>query len=275
MMETRLIIAYCACDDIVKNSGIREQRHAKMRLAEVMTTALTAAMFFGGNQELARKFMISGNYVSHMVSKSQFNRKLHSIPKSLWEAVFNKLALEFKNENEKNEFLVDSFPVAVCHNVRANRCKIYASKRYFGYISSKSQYFYGIRIHMLTTEKGAPVEFLLRPGSMHDSKAFKEMSLTIPNWSVIYADSAYVDYKMENKLFREEKILLLPQRKSNSKHPMPETTEKIRKKKRRMVETAFSILEKLLPRSIHAVSRKGFELKIVSFIVAMAVLFVS
>lgn len=266
MMETRLIIAYCACDDIVKSFGIQEQKHAKMRLAEVMATALAATMFFGGNQELARKYMISTKAVSYMLSKSQFNRKLHSVPMNLWQEVFNCLASMFKKENRTKEFLVDSMPIAVCQKTRMNRCKIYNSKGYYGYVATREEYFYGIRIHMLTTENGAPVEYLIKPGSMHDSKAFRAMNLAIPNRSVIYADSAYLNAKEASRLFREEKVLLIAQTKRNSKHPVPEATEKIRKKKRKMVETTFSILEKLLPRSIHAVSRRGFELKIVNFI---------
>lgn len=273
-METRLIIAYCVCDDIVKNLGICEQQHAKMGLAEIMTTALAAALFFGGNQELSRKFMISSKCVSYMLSKSQFNRRLHSIPKELWSAVFERLSQEFKQKNTSHEFLVDSFPVAVCHKVRANKNKIYGTKEYCGYIASKEEFFYGIRVHMLTTEKGAPVEFLVKPGSIHDSKAFQSMPLQIPPKSVIYADSAYLNRKVACRLFEKDKVLLIAQTRSNSLHQTPRATEKRRKKKRKMIETAFSILEKLLPKSIHAVSRKGFELKIVNFVIAMAILFV-
>ena len=270
-METRLIIAYCVCDDIVKKSNIQEKNNKKMSIAEVMVTSLAATMFFGGNHELARKFMLSGRYVSYMLSKSQFNRKLHSVPMQVWEDVFEQISQNFKKSNVRKEFIVDSFPVAVCHNVRAKRCRIYENKKYFGYTASKNEYFYGIRIHMLTAADGSPVEFLLKPASVHDSKAFKDMELEIPKRSVIYADKAYTDRKTETELFKNEKILLLAQKRSNSKIPMTFETEKRVKKKRKMIETAFSLLEKLLPKSIHAVSRKGFELKIVNFVIAMAI----
>lgn len=271
-METQIIIAYCICDDIVKKSKIREQRHKKLSLSEVITTALVGAMFFGGNQEHARKFMLNGKYVKFMISKSQFNRKLHSIPKQIWNEIFETLAHTFKTNRDK-EFLVDSFPIASCHNVRALRSKIYGTKNYFGYVASKKEFFYGVRVHMLTTVYGKPVEFLLKPGSVHDSKAFKDMNIKLPRKSVIYADSAYLNRKVENSLFKKERVLLLPQRRANSKNPMPPATEKMRKKKRKMIETAFSLLEKLLPRSIHAVTKKGFELKITNFVIAMAILF--
>jgi hypothetical protein len=100
------------------------------------------------------------------------------------------------------------------------------------------------------------------------------MQLCVPYWSVIYADSAYLNRKVACQLFEKDKILLIAQTRSNSKYSTPKATEKRRKKKRKMVETTFSILERLLPKSIHAVTKKGFELKVVNFVIAMAILFV-
>ena len=97
------------------------------------------------------------------------------------------------------------------------------------------------------------------------------MNLNLPKTSVIYADSGYVNAKLENDLFKNKKILLLAQRRSNAKQQMSKNVEIIRKRKRKMVETTFSLLSKLLPKSIHAVSKKGFELKITNFIIALAI----
>jgi len=94
---------------------------------------------------------------------------------------------------------------------------------------------------MLTTLEGKPVEFLIKPGSMHDAKAFRDMRLQLPRTSIVYADSAYLNCKIENELFRNEKILLLAQRRSNTKHPMPKATEKRRKKKRKSENIKESI----------------------------------
>jgi hypothetical protein len=37
---------------------------------------------------------------------------------------------------------------------------------------------------------------------------------------------------------------------------------------RKMVETAGSLIEQLLPKSIHAVTAQGFELKVALFVIA-------
>lgn len=270
-MEAQLIVAYCTCDDIVKSLKICEQKHARMNLAEVMTTALAAAMFFGGNQERARAFMCEGHYVNYMLSKGQFNRRLHQVGPRLWQVVFEKIAAKFKAMNLSKEYAVDSFPIAVCHKARIKRCKIYSDKKYLGCVASKEEYFYGLRLHMVTTNNGSPVEMLLKPGSIHDLKVFKEMKLAIPRKSIVYADSAYLDYRHESNLFNKAKILLLSQRRSNSKQRHSLAVELRGKRKRKVIETAFSKLEKLLPRSIHAFSSAGFELKLLTFVVALAI----
>lgn len=37
---------------------------------------------------------------------------------------------------------------------------------------------------------------------------------------------------------------------------------------RKMVETASSLIERMLPKSIHAVTSQGFELKVALFVIA-------
>ena len=47
--------------------------------AEVMTTALVAALFFGGHFKTAYDFLKTHHYIPNMLSKSRFNRRLHRI----------------------------------------------------------------------------------------------------------------------------------------------------------------------------------------------------
>ena len=81
------------------------------------------------------------------------------------------------------------------------------------------------------------------------------------------ADKAYTDYALEDVL-KEADLHLLPLRKSNSKRPVPPWTHYLQARYRKAVETAGSLLERLLPKSIHAVTAQGFELKVVLFVIA-------
>ena len=50
-MDEEIITVFCLCDDLLKALGIRDDPQVKMNNAEVMTTALSAALFFGCNYE--------------------------------------------------------------------------------------------------------------------------------------------------------------------------------------------------------------------------------
>ena len=150
-METEIIITYCVCDDMIKSLKIKENVQVRMKNAEIMTTAIVAAMFFGGNHERARIFLEENKYIPNMLSKSQFNRRLHAIDGDLWNMLFDILGNVFKQTNKSQEYAVDSFPVAACKNIRISRCKLYKEEKYRGKCTSKREYFYGIKVHIIST----------------------------------------------------------------------------------------------------------------------------
>lgn len=62
-------------------------------------------------------------------------------------------------------------------------------------------------------------------------------------------------------------LLSLPAaRKNNSKHPHNSCTEYLISMGRKQVETAFSDIAGYMPKKIHAVTDKGFLIKIIAFI---------
>jgi len=139
-----------------------------------------------------------------------------------------------------------------------------------GYIVSKRRYFYGLRVHLVTTGAGEPVEFCLAAGSEVDISLFKKMSLDLPEGSIICADKGYTDYHYED-LLEEVGLYLKAQRKKNSKREMPAWEEFLGKPIRQYIETVFSKLSALFSRKIHAVTPRGFELKIVWFLLAFSI----
>lgn len=66
-------------------------------------------------------------------------------------------------------------------------------------------------------------------------------------------------------------IHLLPIRKSNSTRPLPAWMRYLQAVQRKIIETTGSLLERLLPKSIHAVTAKGFELKVALFCLACSI----
>jgi hypothetical protein len=137
-----------------------------------------------------------------------------------------------------------------------------------GYIASKKRYFYGVKIHLMITQEGQPVELFLTPGSYGDVEALHDFPFDLPEGTIVYADKAYNDYKIEDLLRNVDQISLLPIRKKNSKRLLPPYISFIQHYYRKRIETVGSLLERMLPKSIHAVTSQGFELKVALFVIA-------
>ena len=216
-MDTQIVIVYCICEDMLRSIRHYEDPQCQMSDAEILTTAIVAMRWFGGNYESARKLLKQPQYIPRMLSKSRFNRRLHRI-QHLVQTVFAMLGELWKD--------------------------------------------------LLVTETGQPVEFFLTPASYSDGGGLRRFEFDLPHGSTVYADKAYTNYLIEDLLEEAHDIDLSPFRKKNSKRPVPPWVHYLQHAYRKMIETAGSMINRLFPKSIHAVTADGFELKIGLFLLA-------
>ena len=267
-MDEKIIATFCLCDDLLK--AIKHPESAfpqQLNDAEVMTIALVAASCFQGRHDPARFMLMQHGYIQGRISKSRLNRRLHRL-KDTVAIAFDFLAQMWKTLDTDGIYVIDSFPVSVCDNIRIRRAKLYQDETHRGYQASKRRYFYGLKIHLMVTSAGQPVECVLTPGSISDVQVLKNYAYDLSPGSVVYADKAYNDYEIEDLLAEVEGIRLLPIRKKNSKRPLSASTRFSQSYYRKRVETAGSQLMGLFPKSLHAVSASGFELKVALFVLA-------
>lgn len=264
-MIEKSIAIYTIIDDLLKEIGHIEPKDRKISDAELITTCIISALYFSGNQEKGICFMKSTRLIPSMLSKSRFNRRLHQA-RELIVDLFFQLSHMIKRLNIKSEYIIDSFPIASCDNMRISSSKLLQGKRYRGRKASMRRYFYGIHVHVLVTTDGIPVEYTLLPGSAYDSEALKQMPFNLLEKSLIYADSAYTNYVIEDLLKESDKIELMAARKSNSRRKRPPYEEYTIEVMRKRVETTFSEISGLFPKKIHAVTQHGFILKVIIFL---------
>jgi hypothetical protein len=273
-MDDTITTSYYLCDEFLKALRHKDDPQVRLSTSEVMTVPLVAATFFGGNIDKTCSFLKEYGYMPNMISKSHLNRRLHAVAPALWQGLFSLLAELFKQQNPGRTYVVDSLSVPVCDNIRIRRCRLYPLKEhgeaFRGYIPSKRRYFYGLRVHLVVSGAGEPVEFSLVAGSEADVSVFKDLELDLPEGSIIHADKAYTDYDYED-LLEEVGLHLKAQRKKNSKRPMAAWEEFSGKPVRQYIETVFSKLTNLFSKKIHAITPRGFELKIVWFLLAFAI----
>jgi IS5 family transposase len=83
-------------------------------------------------------------------------------------------------------------------------------------VTNSSIYFYGIKVQLITTANGIPVEFCIVPGGQADIKDLHQLPLSFQEGSELYADAAYTDYQIEDML-ADQGIQLRSHRKENSR----------------------------------------------------------
>ncbi len=194
----------------------------------------------------------------------------------MFQSLFESLATDCKANNPHQLYAIDTYPVPACDPIRIYRSQLYQGKVWRGKIASKRRYFYGLKLHLIVTERGIPVELFLTPGSWSDVVGLWYYPFDLPQGAVVYADRPYCNYGIEDAL-SEDGILLKPLRRHNSKRQYEPWEIYLHHRYRKRVEVTNSLITQRLPRSIHAarspdligaVTAAGFEMKVVLFLIA-------
>jgi hypothetical protein len=99
-------------------------------------------------------------------------------------------------------------------------------------------------------------------------KAFR---CDVPEGSQVYADKAYHDDVMEDVVLEASQIQLYPLRKKHSKRPLPPYIAYVQHDSRKRIETVGSLMERMRPKTIHAVTAEGLELQVFLFVLAYSI----
>ena len=80
-----------------------------------------------------------------------------------------------------------------------------------------------------------------------------------------------VYYSLEDDLQEFEKIKLIADRKTNATRQHSGCVQYLQSVLRKRIETTFSQITSMFPRKIHAVTKEGFLLKLVIFIISFSI----
>jgi hypothetical protein len=272
-MEMYATIVYVISDEVLRLLDFRDDPQSRMSNAEIMTFAIVTAKFFSGNYKMSRYMCKKLGLFPNILSNSRLNRRIHNIPWLHWQAIFRFLTFLFNQSHDSSYFAIDSFPVAYCQKNRIDKRKRFLEKSYLGFAASKKSYFCGIKVHMIVTNQGQPIEVQFRPGAESDVNVLWSMELDIPPHSELYADGAYSCFDLED-ILRDEDICLLAKRGVSLKNRLrTRAQEKMISSKRQVVETTFSSIISLFPRFIKSRTENGFLIKVFCFILAYSASF--
>lgn len=265
------IFSYYIIDEYLKNCGHHIETkcsasgdYPKLSDAEVAFVFFMSFSNYGGNYTKSMSSLFNAGFIKNKLTKGQFSTRIYKLYQYIYQ-IYNLFSEIAKKSNEK--FSLDTFPLSVCHNIRIKRCKILKGEQYRGYNSSKKQYFYGVKVHLITAADGTVTEFEFSPGSLSDLSGYNLLNFDLPKGSELNMDKAYNFQEKENLL--EETALIKPNviRKSNSKNDDNTPYQNyIKQVERRHIETNISLIERNFPKKIHVTNETGFYLKILGFI---------
>lgn len=103
------------CDDLMKILNHKTHTFALVSDAEVVTGASVTAKYFHNHHKIALDLMYQLGYITHPLSASRFNRRLHQLAHWL-ERMLETLG---KLYSTGAAFVMGEVPVPVCRKVRA------------------------------------------------------------------------------------------------------------------------------------------------------------
>jgi len=172
-------------------------------------------------------------------------------------------------------FLVDSIPVPVCKIAREKRCKF--GKIFFetapdkGYSAVSKSYYYGYKLHLVTSVKGVFHSMDLTKASVHDVYYLTEIRHGKMKNATLIGDKGYLSKQIQLDLFHHCNVHLQTPCRSNQKEQ--HTWHPVFRKNRKRIETLFSQLcDQMMLKRNYAKTLAGLKTRLISKIAAVTLL---
>lgn len=127
---------------------------------------------------------------------------------------------------------VDATSIAVCHNKRISRHKVFDGFAERG--KTTMGWFYGFKVHLVVNERGELLAFQLTAGNVDDRKPLLDMTKTL--FGKLFGDKGYISQKLFEQLFANN-IQLITMVRKNMKNRLVLLEDKLLSRKRSIIET--------------------------------------
>lgn len=233
---------YCFIDDFLKAhpgcAGWRRSPNSAPTFtdAEVLTIALLQGSF--GAATLKRTYLlVRANWRSafpRLSSYKQWVARLHALSALVGQLL---CAVTLRLSEADNFYLLDSKPIPVCHPIRHGRVRLLREDgAYFG--KSSRGWFFGFKLHLLTSERGHVLGAALSPANWDDRDPALAL-LWAAEGGAVLGDLGYTGEELAATLLEEADMLVLTPRdgglRGNARRALLSSV-------RERVETVFSQL---------------------------------
>ena len=246
----------------------------KMTDCEIIALAITSESLGIDSENYLWGKLKSDHYLDfpNLIDRSNYNRrrkKLYPFIESLNQTVANEMNLG------ENVFIVDSIPVPICKLAREKQIKI--CKENFetapdkGYSAVNKSYYFGYKLHLITSVRGIFHSMDLTKASVHDVHFLSQLKYTGLNNCTLVGDKGYISSEYQLDLFSNCQVNLQTPSRSNQKNH--KSFETVYRKVRKRIETLFAQLcDQFMLKRNYAKSVLGLSVRLLTKITGVTLL---
>ena len=246
----------------------------KMTDCEIIALSITSESLGIDSENYLWGKLKSDHYLDfpNLIDRSNYNRrrkKLYPFIESLNQTVANEMNLG------ENVFIVDSIPVPICKLAREKQIKI--CKENFktapdkGYSAVNKSYYFGYKLHFITSVRGIFHSMDLTKASVHDVHFLSQLKYTGLNNCTLVGDKGYISSEYQLDLFSNCQVNLQTPSRSNQKNH--KSFETVYRKVRKRIETLFAQLcDQFMLKRNYAKSVLGLSVRLLTKITGVTLL---
>lgn len=212
----------------------KKKRNKACKLSDSEVITIMVAFHLEGYRNLKHFYI---NYVQKFL-KSEFpitvsyNRFVELQQKALFPMVIFLKTMRLGSCTGIS--FIDSTPIRVCKNKRIFNHKVFHGIASRG--KSTMGYFFGFKLHIVVSDTGEILDFVITPGNIDDRAPLKDGHFLKNIFGKLFADKGYIGQKLFEQLFING-IQLITGLKRNMKNRLMSVSDKILLRKRSIIET--------------------------------------
>lgn len=168
-------------------------------------------------------------------SKLSYQRFIELQPRAM--IIIAAIANACKGE-ENGHYYVDATTLAVCHNKRIFRNKVFKGIAEIG--KSTMGWFYGFKLHLLINPRGEVMNIAITKGNVTDINMLETLVKAL--MEKVYGDKGYISSKVFERLLNKG-MQLVTGIKKTMKNKLMDLQDKVMLRKRSLIETVFDYLK--------------------------------
>ncbi len=260
-LETLVIAAYVfACSLSIPRPGpvgaVTDQELIALAVAQAVTGLVSDRQFLGTVGRLLPGFF------PHLPDQSQYNRRLRRL--TPWITTVQLGVAELVASGSVR--LVDGTLLGCANYAGCASRSEFAGHAAYGYCASKSQWYWGMRLLLITDSAGTPVGYDLRPANENEREGVFQLASAHPG-TVLFADAGHRGKEHHDSLQLVGVQLIVPD-KHKPGHRPPSEIAKARI--RLVIESVFSTLKRQMRLQDHlAKTLPGLAQRVVQRLLAL------